>query len=225
MFALGVSLIASAAHAMDESGVAPGTIQQIATGGTCEPTTIKTNQSDSCMLPDTMVIVSPDAMLKNGDDVIRTNFDELISNPNALAVDPNSTIVEFGASVVTECDGKSAPYWFGPQTSSDKFLIADPVMQIRLPENVEMIRFKARQQDSMNDVSKMKLLLLADDGALVNALDEKSTGFFTTTESTEIVEQGSVVVVQSATPFRSVIVENPSAWLMGELYFSTDPKH
>jgi hypothetical protein len=199
VFAIGLGLVTLSAHGMNESGIASA-----ASGaeGTCAPTTIKTNQSDACLLQDKMVVVSSDANLFPGEDVIRTNFDNF---------DSSSGLAITGAIIDDEYKGQPASYWFSQQTVASNFLVADSVVQIRLPQDTDAVAFNAA--DTGDDAaSAMKLLLLAADGSLIASLDEKSIGFGG--------ENRRFVGVQSGTPFRSILIERESPWLIGDFMYA-----
>jgi hypothetical protein len=200
VFALGLGLVTLTAHAMNESGVASAAS---GAGGTCDPTTIKTNQSDTCVLQDKMVIVSSDTALFPGDDVIRTNFDEGDST-DGLAIN--------GTRVTSEYQGQPASYWFGQQNASSNFLIAGSVVQIRLPQDTDALAFNAADIDD-TEGSTMKLFLFAADGTMIASLDEKSMGF--------MGEDRRFFSVQAGTPFRSILIERGSPWLIGNVMYTS----
>jgi len=172
------------------------------TSGTCAPESIKGNYSETCLLQDKMVIVSSDATLFAGEGIIRTNFDEPDS-ADELAVT--------GALIDNEYQGQPASYWFGQQTASSHFLVADSVVQIRLPQDTDAVAFSAADTGDAA-ASAMKLLLFAADGSLMASLDEKSIGWF-------MGEDHRFVGVQSATPFRSILIEHESPWLIGNFMY------
>jgi hypothetical protein len=187
---------------MNESVVAPTGGGYDNTRSACDPGPIKGNQSDTCLLLDKMVIVSSDVNLFAGDDVIRTNFDETDST-NGLAIT--------GGLIDNEYQGQPASYWFGEQTASSNFLISDAVVQIRLPRDTDAVAFNAADTGDVAG-SVMKVLLFAADGSLIANLDEKSIGWF-------MGEDHRFVGVQSATPFRSILIEHESPWLISNFMY------
>ena len=190
-------------------------------GSGAEPTTIKSNHSDSLVSPAVDGDCPPESIKGNISIACLThNIGVRFSSEGAVAegVRGNFTdgsITLEGASVVDSLDDESALYWFGPGASPD-FLMTEEMAQIRFNKDVLALTFSVQVNRNVPDVNVGQMLFLNDAGSVIGNANVS----FTRLEPSGM--QAITVDLRASRPFRSVILQSTPSWLIGNLSYQSD---